>query len=121
VKGVSTDGGRTCIPDLRKGGAEEVATTNGWKSALLVEEFYPKRSAGAVDPPADADYPEPKWKYTLLSEELLHEVAVKMKPWKATRSGTFPNCVYKFCGKLIIPRLCRIYQALDVSNGLWVS
>ncbi|KAJ7080901.1 hypothetical protein B0H15DRAFT_735658, partial [Mycena belliarum] len=37
-----------------------------------------------------------------------------MKPWKATRSGTFPNCVYKECAALLIPQMQHIYRALDV-------
>jgi hypothetical protein len=94
MKSVSSDGGRTRIPDLRRGRGvgEEVATTNRQKSEWLVGEFYPKRKPGATDPTEDTEYPEPMWKYAPLSEQILHQVAAKMKPWKATRSGTFPNC-----------------------------
>ncbi|KAJ7302838.1 hypothetical protein DFH08DRAFT_620649, partial [Mycena albidolilacea] len=91
-----------------------VATTNGQKSEGLVEEFYPKRKASATDPAADTVYPEPMWKYRPLTEDILHEVAARMKPWKATRSRTFPNCLYKFCAGIFVPRLCKIYRALEV-------
>ncbi|KAJ7082810.1 hypothetical protein C8R43DRAFT_909580, partial [Mycena crocata] len=80
----------------------------------MVGEFYPERGAGAEDPPADAEYPEPKWKYEPLSEAQLHQAIAKMKPWKATRSGSFPNSVYKNCAGLLVPRLQKIYRALDV-------
>ncbi|KAJ7213552.1 hypothetical protein GGX14DRAFT_300692, partial [Mycena pura] len=117
MKGVPTDGGRARIPDLRRkgaGGREEAAVTNEEKSAWLVEEFYPKRGTGATDPDPDTVYPEPLWKDEPLSEDILHQVIRKMKPWKATRSGSFPNSVYKNCADLLVPRLQRIYHALDV-------
>ncbi|KAJ6512611.1 hypothetical protein C8R45DRAFT_812948, partial [Mycena sanguinolenta] len=117
MKGTGTDGGRTRVPDLRRkaaNGATEMAVTNSLKSQWMVEEFYPRRGAGATDPPDDTVYPEPLWECTPLSEDLLHQAIGKMKPWKATRSGTFPNSVYKFCAALLVPRLCKIYRALDV-------
>ncbi|KAJ7743002.1 hypothetical protein DFH07DRAFT_964233 [Mycena maculata] len=92
------------------GGREEVATTNQRKSKWLVEEFYPPHSAGATDPLLDRVYPEPLYKYELVSEQQLHEVIAKMKPFKATWSGTFPNCIYKFCAALLVPRLFKIFQ-----------
>ncbi|KAJ6450857.1 hypothetical protein C8R47DRAFT_949967, partial [Mycena vitilis] len=109
--------GRARVPDLRRkvaGGREEVATTNMQKTAWMVKEFYPARGVGATDPPADTQYPEPLWKFDSITEQQLHLVVAKMKPWKATRSGTFPNCIYKLCATLLVPRLCRIYRALDV-------
>ncbi|KAJ7470790.1 hypothetical protein FB451DRAFT_1037289, partial [Mycena latifolia] len=117
MKGSSSDGGRTRVPDLRKkgvNGVEEVAVTNERKSEWMVQEFYPGRGEGATDPPADTVYPEPLWAYAPLTEKQLHQVIAKMKPWKATRSGTFPNSVYKFCAAQLVPRLQKIYRALDV-------
>ncbi|KAJ7769947.1 hypothetical protein B0H16DRAFT_1307091, partial [Mycena metata] len=117
VSGEASDGGCTRVPVLRRKGAdgrEEVAATNEEKSKWMVREFYPGRSAVAKDPPADTVYPEPMWKYQPITEAQLQQVVDKMKPWKATRSGTFPNCVYKQTAKLLVPRLCKIYRALDV-------
>ncbi|KAJ7083397.1 hypothetical protein B0H15DRAFT_784932, partial [Mycena belliarum] len=117
MKGAPTDGGRARIPDLRRKGAagrDEVASTNALKSSWLVDEFYPKRGVGARDPDPDTVYPEPLWEDVPLTESVLHEVITKMKPWKATRSRSLPNCVYKFCAALIVPRLQRIYRALDI-------
>ncbi|KAF7337390.1 RNA-directed DNA polymerase from transposon X-element [Mycena sanguinolenta] len=117
MKGSGSDGGRTRVPDLRRkkgNGETEVAATNSQKSRWMVEEFYPKHGEGATDPAPDTVYPEPLWEYTPISEAQLHQAIGKMKPWKATRSGTFPNCVYKFCAGLLVPRLCKIYRALDV-------
>ncbi|KAJ6579485.1 hypothetical protein DFH09DRAFT_913242, partial [Mycena vulgaris] len=91
-----------------------MAVTNVEKSRWLVEEFYPKHAAGATDPDPDTEYPEPLWKDRPLTEDVLHDVIRKMKPWKATRSGSFPNSVYKFCAALLVPRLQRIFRALDV-------
>ncbi|KAJ7092505.1 hypothetical protein C8R43DRAFT_908145 [Mycena crocata] len=80
----------------------------------MVREFYPERGAGAQEPPEDAEYPEPKWRCEPISEEQLHRVVAKMKPWKVTRTGSFPNSVYKKCAALLIPRLQRIYAALII-------
>ncbi|KAJ7134459.1 hypothetical protein C8R44DRAFT_610755, partial [Mycena epipterygia] len=91
-----------------------MAETNEKKSAWMVEEFYPGRGVGATDPEADTVYPTPLWEYESITEAQLHQVAQKMKPWKGTRSGTFPNCVYKLCAALLIPRMHKIYRALDV-------
>ncbi|KAJ7198265.1 hypothetical protein GGX14DRAFT_341671, partial [Mycena pura] len=117
MKAAPSDGGRARIPDLKRkgaGGREEVAVTNAEKSAWLVKEFYPTRSPHATDPDPDTAYPEPLWTDKPLTEATLHKVIAKMKPWKATRSGTLPNGVYKHCATLLVPRLQRIYRALDV-------
>jgi hypothetical protein len=116
MKMAPMDGGKVRILDLKRKGAngvEEVAVTNK-KSRWLVKEFYPGRGAGATDPPNDTEYPTPLWKYQPISEAILHLVIAKLKPWKATRSGTYPNSIYKFCADLLVPRLCAIYCALDV-------
>jgi hypothetical protein len=117
MKSAGADGGRTRVPDLKRKdvrGVVEVAATNRQKSRWMVEEFYPKRGVGATDPPADIVYPEPLWRYTPIMEAILHQVIAKMKPWKATCSGTFPNSIYKFAATLLVPRLCKIYHALNV-------
>ncbi|KAJ6550647.1 hypothetical protein DFH09DRAFT_925803, partial [Mycena vulgaris] len=116
MKGAPSDSGRTRVPDLRRKnvtGVEEAVVTNEQKSRWLLEEFYPKRGVGATDPPPDTVYPEPLWEYRPLTEKILYEVAAKMKPWKATRSGSFPNSIYKFCADLIVPRMRIILRALD--------
>ncbi|KAJ7717425.1 hypothetical protein DFH07DRAFT_785172 [Mycena maculata] len=67
---------------------------------------YGKLVLGIYEGLTDAEYPE------LLSEAMLQQV-IKSKPWKATRSGSYPNSVYKFCADLV-PRLCQIFRALDI-------
>ncbi|KAJ7654882.1 hypothetical protein B0H17DRAFT_856835, partial [Mycena rosella] len=62
--------------------------------------------------PADTEYPAPLWEYAPLSEQ--HQVITKMKLWKGTRSGTFPNRVYKLCAALLVPCMQKIYHVLDV-------
>ncbi|KAJ7173826.1 hypothetical protein C8R46DRAFT_825480, partial [Mycena filopes] len=117
VAGESTDGGRLRVLTLRRKderGGEEAAASNAEKAEWMVKEFYPGRGAGARDPPADTIYPSPMWKYQPISEQQLKQVIDKMGPWKATHSGTFPNCVYKQAASLLVPRMARIYRALDV-------
>ncbi|KAJ7173834.1 hypothetical protein C8R46DRAFT_892807, partial [Mycena filopes] len=117
MKAAASDGGKTRVPVLKRktaAGVEELAESNEEKSKWMVEEFYPARGAGAVDTPEDAEYREPKWNYHPISERQLQQVIDKTKPYKGTRSGTFPNCVYKNCAKILVPRLCKIYRALDI-------
>ncbi|KAJ6568586.1 hypothetical protein B0H19DRAFT_875008, partial [Mycena capillaripes] len=49
----------------------------------------------------------------------LRQVIQTMKPWKATRSGTFPNCVYKFCAALLVPHLGKIYHVYQHEPEDW--
>jgi len=88
------------------------ATTNKEKGEWLFKEFFPPKPAvSTVDP--NHEYPKPKWKYQPVTNECLVRCIAKMKPYKATRSGTVPNCVYKNNAELLVPQLGNIYHAID--------
>ena len=89
------------------------AATNDVKSSWFFQEFFPKKPEISTVP-QDFDYPEPAWRYQEITEEALHRVIRKMQPYKATKSGTPPNCVYKYNSDLLVPCLAVIYRAADL-------
>jgi ribonuclease HI len=115
--GPATDGGQCKIPTLqlkhdRTGAILCEATANAEKSEWLFKEFFPKKPDVSTVP-LDFAYPEPAWEYQPITEAVLHRVIKKMKPYKATRSSTTLNCVYKYNSDLLVPRLVVIFRALD--------
>ncbi|KDR65911.1 hypothetical protein GALMADRAFT_81367, partial [Galerina marginata CBS 339.88] len=58
-------------------------------------------------------YPPPKWEFEPVTDEQIHRAIRKMKPYKATRSGTVPNSVFTHARELLIPHLGPIYRATD--------
>ena len=74
--------------------------------------FFPKRTA----PPArntGNTQTQAKWIYTPTTNEQIHRVIKRMKPWKATQSGAIPNAVYKHARELLVPYLGPIFRAMD--------
>ncbi|KAJ6570943.1 hypothetical protein DFH09DRAFT_916720, partial [Mycena vulgaris] len=116
ASGPPSDGGRARVPTLRtvdpvtRGVVE--ATTNEEKSTLFYKEFFPAKMAVSSVPP-DAVYPEPAYQWRPITNVMLHRVIAKMKPYKATRAGSFPNCVYVYNAHLLVPYLGPIYRSLD--------
>ncbi|KAJ7123709.1 hypothetical protein C8R44DRAFT_620418, partial [Mycena epipterygia] len=116
VAGGSSDGGRARVPTLkvldpltRK---VSEAVTNKEKSDAFYREFFPpKMLTSSV--PQDAIFPPPAFKWQPISDVLLHRVIARMKPYKATRVGSFPNCVYVYNASLLVPFYGAIYRALD--------
>ena len=117
VTGPAMDRGRSRIPTLQKKhpttrAVIQEAAMNEEKSKWLFKEFFPPKPAtSTVDP--DSDYPEPRWKYEPVTNECLIRCIAKMSPYKATRSGTVPNSVYKNNKDLLVPRLGAIYRAIN--------
>ena len=117
VMGPAMDGGRSRIPtvQMKHPMSRQVireATMNKEKGEWLFKEFFPPKPAvSTVDP--NHEYPKPKWKYQPVTDECLVRCIAKMKPYKATRSSTVPNCVYKNNAELLVPRLGNIYHAID--------
>ena len=115
--GPAFDGGRCKVPTLRirhptTGTILREASDNATKSTWLFKEFFPKKPATSTVPP-DCEYPDPAWRYQEVTEESIHRIIRKMQPYKATMSGTAPNCVYKYNSEVLVPRLAVIYRAID--------
>ncbi|KAJ6459125.1 hypothetical protein C8R47DRAFT_1059433, partial [Mycena vitilis] len=114
--GPPNDGGRMRVPTLcttdpvSKRTVE--ATSNEEKSALLYKEFFPPKMTRSSVPP-NPIYPEPAYEWHPVSDALLHRAIARMKPYKATRPGSFANCVYTNNAHLLVPFLGPIYRSLD--------
>ncbi|KAJ6471211.1 hypothetical protein DFH09DRAFT_807013, partial [Mycena vulgaris] len=114
--GAPSDGGRSRVPTLRMVDpdtrkAVEAVTNEEKSDAFFTEFFPPKMLTSSV--PQDAQYPEPAYAWEPISDVLLHRVIKKMKPYKATRAGSFANCVYTENAHLLVPYYGPIYRALD--------
>jgi hypothetical protein len=117
VTGPGSDGGRSRVPTLQvKDPATKVviqeARTNVEKGELFYHTFFPPRTA-APAPMPDEPYPPPKWEYQSVTDEQIHRAIRKMKPWKATRTGTVPNSVFVHARELLVPHLGPIFRATD--------
>ncbi|KAJ6570536.1 hypothetical protein DFH09DRAFT_1080093 [Mycena vulgaris] len=94
VSGPPSDGGRARVPTLRV--VDPVthivteATSNEAKSKLFYKEFFPAKMAISSVPPNPV-YPAPALEMAPISDALLHRVIARMKPYKATREGSFVN------------------------------
>ena len=115
--GPATDGSRGRMPTLQvkdpvtKQVTRE-ARTNEEKGHLLYQTFFPRRTAPAV-PAQEEPYPQAKWEYTPTTDEQIHRAIRRMKPWKATRTGTVPNAVFVYARELLVPYLGPIFRATD--------
>ena len=117
VTGPATDGGRSRVPTLQvkdpvtKAVTRE-ACTNEEKGELFYQTFFPVRTAPPAPAPIE-QYPPAKWDYEPVTDEQIHRAVKKMKPWKATRSGTTPNSVFVHARELLVPHLGPIFRATD--------
>ncbi|KAJ6481016.1 hypothetical protein C8R45DRAFT_831892, partial [Mycena sanguinolenta] len=116
ASGPPSDGGHARVPTLRVVDpvthAITEATSNEAKSRLFYKEFFPARMAASTVP-LHPVYPAPAFEMGLISDALLHRVIAHMKPYKATRKGSFANCVYVYNAHALVPYLGPIYRSLD--------
>lgn len=109
VTGPDTDGGQTRVPTLQvkdpvtKQVVHEAAD-NESKGKLFFKTFFPTRPAVSSVPP-NPKYPPPKWEFQNITNEQIDRSIKKMKPYKATCSGTVPNCVFTHAQEMLVPHL----------------
>jgi Reverse transcriptase (RNA-dependent DNA polymerase) len=63
--------------------------------------------------PQDFQYPAPHWTFTNITDKQLHWVIKKMRPYKATRSGTVLNLVLIHAREDLIPHLAPLFWATN--------
>ena len=61
----------------------------------------------------DNNLTQEKWIYMTTTDEQIHRAIKRMKPWKATHSGTVPNTVFVHASDLLVPYLGPIFRATD--------
>jgi hypothetical protein len=117
VTGPASDGGAVRVPTLETkdpttGAVTDVAKDNDSKAKMFYTLFFPPKPTEDHVPP-DAEYPQPKWKYAPVTDEQIGRAIAKMRPYKGTRPGTIPNCVFKNTKEILTMHLGPIYRATD--------
>ncbi|KIL54441.1 hypothetical protein M378DRAFT_52596, partial [Amanita muscaria Koide BX008] len=52
-----------------------------------------------------------RWKFTNITNEQISRAIKRMKPYKGTKPGTFPNSIFKQTENLIMPFIGPLYRA----------
>jgi Reverse transcriptase (RNA-dependent DNA polymerase) len=89
------------------------ATENESKGKLLYETFFPAPNPATPPVPSYYHYPPPCWTFMNITDEQIHRAIKKMKPYKATRNGTVPNCVFIHAREDLVPYLGPLYRATN--------
>jgi hypothetical protein len=116
-----TDAGRARIPTLQvkdpttKKIVREAAD-NAAKGQLFYETFFPPANPALTPPPDDYRYPPPRWKFQNITDEQIHRAIMKMKPFKASRSGTVPNSVLIYAREDLVPYSAPLFRATNTLN-----
>ena len=116
-----TDAGRVRIPTLH---VKDLATKrvtreesdNSGKGKLFYETFFPPENTLLTPPPEDFRYPPPRWTFQNITDDQIHQAIKKLKPFKASRSGTIPNSVLIHAREAIVPHLGPLYRATNTLN-----
>jgi ribonuclease HI len=117
VKAPPSDGGAArvpalCIKDPNTGEISEEATDNSHKARMFHKLFFPEKPLVPAIP-IDYEYPEPRWEHKAVSNEQIHRAIRHLKPKKASKPGTIPNCVLIHTRELLVPHLGPIFRATD--------
>ena len=113
-----TDAGRTRIPILQvkdpvtKRTIRE-ASNNADKGQLFYETFFPLTNPELTPPPEEYRYPPPRWTFQNIADEQIHRAIKKMKPHKASRSGTVTNSVLLRAREFLVPYLGPLFRATN--------
>ncbi|KAF5318094.1 hypothetical protein D9619_012016 [Psilocybe cf. subviscida] len=114
LAGTGTDGGRTRVPALKivdaRGRVEREAVSNEEKGKAFFEAFFLGKPNESLVP-ADARYPAAAWNFQNITDPQIHQAIRKLKPYKASRTGTPPNSVMQHARDLLVPHLGPIFRA----------
>ncbi len=83
---------------------------NSEKGNVFHSAFFPPKPATSAFP-ANVSYPSPAWEFRLITDKQIERAYKRMKPLKATKPGTVPNCVLSRCADLLAPRIGPVYRA----------
>jgi len=118
VMSLATDAGRVRIPMLQvkdpvtKQMMRE-ATDNKSKGQLFYDTFFPPPHPDTMAIPQDFQYPAPWWTFMNITDEQIHRAIKKMKPYKATKSGTILNSILIHAREELVPHLGPLFQATN--------
>ena len=113
-----TDAGRTRIPTLqvRDPTMKRIlreAVDNADKGRLLYETFFPKTNPNLTPPPVGYRYPPPQWTFQNIADQQIHRAIKRLKPYKASRSGSVTNSVLIHARELLVPHLGPLFRATN--------
>src|SRR5882724_1959725 len=87
--------------------AAQVAETNQEKSHLLGATFFPKLTHIESEV-SQSDYPIPRFNFSLVTNNQIHQAISKLGPYKAPRLDRIPNAILMQCAGLLMPHLGHI-------------
>jgi hypothetical protein len=111
-----TDAGKTRIPTLqvKNPATKQVireAVDNADKGRIFYETFFPPKNPVLTPPPSEYRYPTPQWTFKNIEDEQIHQAIKKMKPYKASKSGTVTNSTLIHTREILVPHLGPLFQA----------
>lgn len=89
------------------------ATDNESKGKWFYKLFFPPTDLTITPIPQNYQYLPGRWTFTNITEEQIHQAIKKMKPYKATRSGTTPNSVLIHAREDLVPHLAPLFRATN--------
>ncbi|KAE9391180.1 hypothetical protein BT96DRAFT_832426, partial [Gymnopus androsaceus JB14] len=107
-----SDGGLSRVPDLviEEEGRKRTVSDNVGKAEAFKTVFFPTGPTESLVP-EDATYPLEAWKFQLPADQQVFRAFKRMKPYKATRSDSLPNVLFRECADLIAPRFSPFLRA----------
>ncbi|KAF8232585.1 hypothetical protein L208DRAFT_1271520 [Tricholoma matsutake] len=86
------------------------AADNSGKGQLFYETFFPPPNPAPAAVLHDYQYPPQQWTFMNVTDKqsIIHQVIKKMKPYKATRSGTVSNLVLIHAREELVPHLAPL-------------
>jgi len=106
-----TDGGRSHILTLKLAtgkASSQIVKMNEEKSKLLHTTFFPNH-AQSDQPQLDSKYPPPKFGYSPVTDEQIHQAITRLSPHKAPGPDGIPNVFLIHCTDLIVPHLGPLF------------
>ena len=118
VTSPATDAGKARIPTLQvkdpttKHVIREAAD-NASKGQLFYRTFFPPSNPETLPIPQDYQYPPPCWTFMNITNKQIHRAIGKMKPYKATKSGSTPNSILTHAREELVPHLGPLFRATN--------
>jgi len=81
------------------------------KGKVFFEQFFPLPNPETPAVLEGHVYPQQKWEFQNITDEQTHCAIQKMKPYKATKKGSIPNCVFVKVREALVPFIALLFQA----------
>ena len=85
--------------------------SNKNKGSLLYKTFFPPTNPNLTPPDDNYNYPPPRWTFNNITNTQIHKAIDKMKPYKATMSGTISNSIFIHAKDLLVLYIGPLFRA----------